>query len=91
MEKTYQDYIEFEIIKKLWKYGCSASEANNLIYPLSWYIYSGRCSAERLRKIVNATGRQLAAIAKRLMAGKSHDETIKHVMAYVDGMQGGLV
>lgn len=86
MTKKYFDEIEFSIIKRLWKYGLSASEANNAIYPLSWYVSTGRISTDALKKIISANSRQLTTIAKRLMAGKSHNETIKHVMAYVDGI-----
>jgi len=84
MTQKYFNEIEFALVTRLWKRGLSANEAENAVYPLSWYVSTGRIPTEALKKIIDANSRQLTTISKRLMAGKSHDETIKHVMEYVN-------
>lgn len=80
----YANETEYEIIKKLIHQGLTMSEAERAIYPLSWYISTGRCPTESYMKIIRANSRQLTTIAKRLIVSGSHDDTINRVMEYVN-------
>lgn len=82
----YANETEFKIITKLIHQGLTMSEAERVIYPLSWYIVTGRCPTESYMKIVNANSRQLTTIAKRLMISGSHDDSIHRVMEYVSSI-----
>lgn len=86
MTQKYFNEIEFAIIKRLCKYGLNISEAENVIYPLSWHVSTGRIPTHSLKKLVESSARQLTTIAKRLISDKSHDDIIKNVMAYIDIM-----
>lgn len=62
------------------KYGCD--EAESTIYPLKWYIYTGRASAEFLMRLREA---KPYMIARRLHDSDdmSHDGMIRSVKAYL--------
>ena len=60
------------------KYGCSQAERD--IYPLSWYIGTGRASMNFLHKLASA---KPFMIARKLHEGGSHDDAIKRVMQYI--------
>ncbi len=79
----YINETEFKIIEKLIRNGLTMDEAERTVYPLSWYISTGRCPTESYMKIIHATSRQLTTIAKRLMIPGSHNDSISRIMEYV--------
>lgn len=84
MEAKYFNEIEFKMIKKLFNLGYGFSESENIIYQLSWYIKTGRCTTERLKKIICATSRQLTTISKMLAGSGSQDECLSRAIEYID-------
>ena len=79
---NYIDKYLWDVEKYLMrKYGCD--EAERTIYPLKWYIFTGRASAAFLQRLRAA---KPYMIARRLYNAddKSHDGMIRSVKAYLD-------
>lgn len=75
------DIYLWEVEKYLMrKYGCD--EAERTIYPLRWYVYTGRASGDFLQRLRAA---KPFMIARRLYNAddKSHDGVIRSVKAYL--------
>ena len=71
-------YINEVLIYIMNHYG--VDEAYRDIYPLEWYINTGRASAEFLRKLYT---KKPFLIARRLHKGGSVDETVKRIKSFL--------
>lgn len=78
------DNVLFDIKAKLWKSHTTA-EADKILYPLQWYIYTGRASGEFERMLSGATERQKSTIARRLERHYlgSYEDAVNSVCKYL--------
>lgn len=60
------------------KYGWT--EADNAIYPLQWYIYTGRASVEFLHKLFD---KKPYVIGRLLYTGGTVDEVIDRIKKHI--------
>ena len=75
MSATTIDTMLWNIKRELMnRIGCDAAE--RAMYPLNWYINTGRAPTEFLRKLQTA---RPGLVARDLAKGGSVDETIKRV------------
>ncbi len=54
----------------------TVDEAERCMFPLRWYIDSGRAPTDFLRLLVNAGGRQRESIAERLAKPDSYEAAV---------------
>ena len=66
----------------IFKYGSAIAERD--MYPLQWYISTGRASADFISRCLNA---KPFMVARKLHQGGSDDEVISRVKSYI-GMEG---
>ena len=79
---TIQDAL-WEIERYLMqRYGVDAARRD--MYPLSWYVNTGRASVAYLRKLLSC---KPYMIARKLHKGGSYDEVLDRVKAYMDSQQ----
>ena len=81
---TLYDKVSFKIfeIQKyiIDKYGIAINEAGLITYPLSWYVHSGRSSADFDRAVISAKTFILSRVLyKCKMDGSTVDETVKAI------------
>ncbi len=55
-------------------------------YPLRWYVYTGRASAEFLRKMLTVKPFVLARILHKGFASGSDNETLRKIKARVESV-----
>lgn len=71
MIETCLWHIQREIMTR---HGCDAAE--RYMYPLTWYVNTGRASLDFLHKLVNA---RPVLVARDLAKGGSYDEALRRV------------
>ena len=70
-----------EIRMELWKKAGSSVRGDNLMYPLIYYVNTGRASAEFLKRLINA---KTSMIVRKLQSGGSDQEIMKRIKKYLD-------
>lgn len=60
------------------KYGCDTAERD--MYPLHWYVGTGRASLDFLRKLLTA---KPFMVARKLHMGGSDDEILQRIKKYI--------
>lgn len=90
--KTESKWLSLERIDSaLWeaerylmaRYGCT--EASQNMYPLQWYIHTGRASGDFLRHLLMV---KPFMIARKLHEGGSDDEVLHRVKQYLSEKTG---
>ena len=76
---TKAQYLVRAYEKKLWKKH-GITEGSNLLYPLVWYINTGRASADYINRLDRADYKQIMAI---LEAGGSIEEVCSRLKEYL--------
>lgn len=61
----------------------STAQTDTALYPLVWYISTGRAPTDFLRVLVNCTNRQFTTIANRLIKAKTENAAISSVCDYI--------
>lgn len=67
------------------KHGFSISEALNIIYPLSWYITTGRASARFEKALVTVKPFVMARLLVKGYRNGSHDDVVRAIKKKVMG------
>lgn len=70
-----------EIRMELWKKTGSSVRGDSLMYPLVYYVNTGRASAEFLKRLINA---KTFMIVRKLQSGGSDQEIMKRIKKYLD-------
>lgn len=73
--------VQCAVYKKL----CCTRDTERVIYPLLWYVNTGRASTDFLRHLVSCSKRQITTIANRLIKcdDKNVDDTILYIREYL--------
>lgn len=80
---TNIEYAIYDIKSKMYRKH-TISEAEKFIYPLVYYISTGRAPTEFLRIIINLTERQKSVIANRLIKNYTNEEkAINSICQYI--------
>lgn len=61
---TKSEYIIRSYEKQLWKKH-GITEGSNLLYPLAWYINTGRASADYIHRLAEADPKKVTAILEK--------------------------
>ena len=87
MRKYYSedDYL-YEVEKTIaFKHGKSISETLNIMYPLSWYVRTGRASAGFVKAMYNVKPFVMARLLVRGYDHGSHDDVVRSIRKKVMG------
>lgn len=76
IDRVSIDSYVWEVQKALIRYGLSVDESEIAVYPLQWYVCTGRASVAFLHKMVET---KPFLVARRLRNGGSHDEMLDRV------------
>lgn len=76
---TKSEYIICSYERMLWrKHGIT--EGSNLLYPLAWYLNTGRASADYIHRLAEARSKDIIAI---LEASGSVEDVCKRLKDYL--------
>lgn len=66
-------------------YKTDTCSADRILEPLKWYITTGRCDGEFIRKINKLNSRQITTVSNRLIKfnGMDYDGAISSVKEYI--------
>lgn len=76
---TKSEYILLSYEKIMWKRH-GITEGSNLLYPLKWYINTGRASADYVHRLADAKSKDIVAI---LEAGGSVEDVCRGIKDYL--------
>lgn len=76
IDRVSIDAYIWEVQKTLIRYGFSVDESEIAVYPLRWYVCTGRASVAFLHALVDT---KPFLVARRLKDGGSHDEMLDRV------------
>lgn len=79
LSRTAIETCEGHIMRELYKLG-TVSEAERAFAPLGRYIWTGRASADFLKRLIYA---KPFMIARRLHKGGSDDEVVNRICQYI--------
>lgn len=86
MQKYFEEgeYI-YEVQKCImYKHGKSIDESLNIVYPLSWYVNTGRASAQFIKAMYNVKPYVMARLLVKYYYTGSHDKVVAAIKKKVD-------
>ena len=81
MQKYFNedDYIYSVQKCVMYKHGKGISESLNIIYPLSWYVTTGRASASFIRAMYEVKPYVMARLLVKGYSTGSHDDVVESI------------
>lgn len=83
VSSTQIDNVLLEIRKRIQAKTGDLMQTDKALYPLDWYISTGRAPTDFPRLLVNCSSRQFTTIANRLIKAGTVEDAINSVCAYI--------